>query len=219
MSIKPNRSHEMITRWDKQFSESDPEKWRRPSRFLVENIHLFKGVVGKGENGRKQTLALDIAAGPCRNGVFLVEQGFVVDAVDNSRTGLKMAADFAQDRGEAVVRNLNLIEADLDDFVIKPGIYDLIINFYYLNRGLLKGMAAGLKTGGYLVFETFTREHRGFKKTSNPNNYLGPNELLELVLGISDKRLFHILYYREGALFEEGLMRNAAQMIARKVAG
>ncbi len=217
MSIKPDKYQEVITRWDKQFAESDPEKWRRPSRFLVENIHLFKDVVGKGDSGRKQALALDIAAGPCRNGVFLVEEGFVVDAVDNSKTGLKMAADFAQERGEGVVSNLNLIEADLDDFVIKPDIYDLIINFYYLNRGLLEGMAAGLKTGGYLVFETFTRDHKGFKKTSNPNNYLGPNELLELVLGISDERLFHILYYREGALFEEGLMRSAAQLIARKV--
>lgn len=217
MSIKPDKSQEMITRWDKQFAASDPDKWRKPSRFLVENIHLFKGVMGKGDNGRKQALALDIAAGPCRNSVFLVEQGFVVDAVDNSRTGLKMAADFAQERGEGVVKNLNLIEADLDDFEIKPDNYDLIINFYYLNRVLLKGMAAGLKTGGYLVFESFTKDHRGFKKTSNPNNYLGSNELLELVMGISDKRLFHILYYREGALFEEGLMKNAAQLIARKI--
>ena len=215
MSIKPDNYQEKITRWDKQFSESDPKKWRKPSRFLVENIHLFKDVAGKDGSGRK--VALDIAAGPCRNGVFLVEEGFVVDAVDNSKTGLKMAADFAQERGEGVVSNLNLIEADLDDFAIKPDVYDLIINFYYLNRGLLKGMAAGLKTGGYLVFETFTRDHRGFKETSNPKNYLGPNELLELVLGITEKRLFHILYYREGALFQEGLMRSAAQLIARKL--
>ncbi|MBN1573007.1 MAG: class I SAM-dependent methyltransferase [Deltaproteobacteria bacterium] len=215
MSNENDVSLKEPTRWDKQFAQDDPEKWRRPSRLLAENIHLFGGGVVDDEGGRKW--ALDIACGPGRNSVFLAEHGFIVDAVDNSKTGIEMARAFAEERGEEVVENLNLIEADLGDFEIAPGRYDLIVNFYYLDRGLIPKMAAGLKEGGYLVFETFTREHGGFGEKSNPAHYLDPNEILGLVLNVSGGRKFKILYYREGSTFEEGLMRGAAQLIARRV--
>ncbi|MEJ2068120.1 MAG: class I SAM-dependent methyltransferase [Deltaproteobacteria bacterium] len=213
MSEKPDIDLDKATRWDKKFAADDPEKWRRPSRLLVDNIPLVGGIAVDGGKGR----ALDVASGPGRNSVYLAEHGFVVDAVDNSKTGLEMARSFALERGEEVAGNLNLIEADLDDFVIEPGAYDLIINFYYLNRGLISEMAAGLKAGGYLIFETFTKEHDGFNEGSNPSHYLNPNELLGLVLSVSGEKRFHILYYREGAHFEEGLMRSAAQLVARKI--
>lgn len=215
MSNKPDIARGKATRWDKQFAEDDPEKWRRPSRFLVKNIHLFGGAVVDNDGSKKR--ALDLASGPGRNSVYLAEHGFTVNAVDNSKTGLEMAREFARERGEEVAGNLNLIEADLDDFKIEPDGYDLIINFYYLNRDLIPEMAAGLKKSGYLVFETFTKEHGGFNEKSNPTHYLEPNELLKLVLKILDGKRFHILYYREGAHFEEGLMRSVAQLIARKL--
>jgi SAM-dependent methyltransferase len=161
--------------------------------------------------------ALDVACGPGRNSVFLAEHGFVVDAVDNSKTGIEMARAFAEERGEGVVENLNLVVADLADFTIAPDSYDLIVNFYYLDRGLIPKTAAGLKEGGYLVFETFTKEHAGFGEKSDPAHYLDTNELIRLVLDVPGEKRFQVLYYREGSTFEEGLMRSAAQLIARRI--
>jgi SAM-dependent methyltransferase len=202
------------TRWDKRYAGEDPEKWKRPSRLLAENIHIFGG---GAEGGGGRVRALDVACGPGRNSVFLAEHGFVVDAVDNSKTGIEMARAFAEERGEGVVENLNLVVADLADFTIAPDSYDLIVNFYYLDRGLIPKTAAGLKEGGYLVFETFTKEHAGFGEKSDPAHYLDTNELIRLVLDVPGEKRFQVLYYREGSTFEEGLMRSAAQLIARRI--
>ncbi len=215
MSNENDLSRKEPTRWDKRYAGEDPEKWKRPSRLLADNIHLFGGGALDDEGGKKR--ALDIASGPGRNSVFLAEHGFKVDAVDSSKAGIEMARAFAEERGEGVKKNLNLIEADLTDFTIAPDRYDLIVNFYYLDRGLIPQMEAGLKGGGYLVFETFTKEHGGFGAGSDPSHYLDTNELLRLVLNVPGEKKFQVLYYREGATFEEGLMRSAAQLIARRV--
>ena len=108
--------------------------------------------------------ALDVASGPGRNAAFLARRGFIVDAVDNSREGLRMADRLMRGAlgGGDIRDRVNLIQADLTEYVVKSCRYDLVINFYYLDRGLLTGLIAGLKEGGYLVFETFTKNHLGY---------------------------------------------------------
>jgi hypothetical protein len=60
------------------------------------------------------------------------------------------------------------------------------------------------------VFETFTKNHRGFTARSNPDHYLDENELLDLC------RDMHVLYYREGTLTENRQVKTIAQVIAKK---
>jgi tellurite methyltransferase len=183
------------TRWDNRYPHEDPEVWRRPSRLLVEHVGALP--VGR---------ALDVACGPARNAVFLAERGFVVDAVDNSREGLGMARRFAADRGVSV----NLIFADLTRYAVRPETYDLVLNFFYLDRELMPALTGGLKAGGYLIFESFTTDNARFAPARDPRHFLGPNELLELARGL------RVLFYREGTVIEAGMVRATARLVARK---
>lgn len=189
------------TNWDKRFALEDPAVWSRPSVLLRDYIGLFP-------SGR----ALDVASGPGRNAAFLARRGFIVDAVDNSREGLRMADRLLRGSlgGGDIRDRVNLIQADLTEYVIRIGRYDLIVNFYYLDRGLVDSLIAGLKEGGYLVFETFTKNHIGYTSRSNPDHYLDENELLGLC------RDLHIVFYREGTVIENRQVKAVAQMIARK---
>ncbi len=187
----------LSTKWDRRFSTGGAYIIKEPSPLLVENISIFPA-------GR----ALDIATGNGRNAVFLAERGFKVDAVDNSRVGLLLAKDLMKEKNVRV----NIIFADLEHYVIKPERYDLIVNFYYLNRVLFPDMTAGLKSGGYLVFESLTTDDAGFSEAKNPDYYLEPNELSEMV-SANDIR---ILFYTETEVSLGNTMRNVAQVIAQK---
>jgi len=152
--------------------------------------------------------ALDLAAGEGRNAVFLAQHGFKVDAVDISEIGLRKTQELA---GKRTVR-VHTILADLDTYQIKRGEYDLITNFYFLNRNIIPKMKRGLKKGGVVIFETYLLEHRRLHTggPKNPKYFLKPNEPLRLFKG------FRILVYREG-IFEEGGKRKAiASLIAQK---
>src|SRR5512136_2877808 len=119
-------------RWDRRYRRQGFALGEEPNPFLRKHIHLFP-------KGR----ALDLAAGEGRNAVFLARHGLDVDAVDISDLGLKKAQRLA---GRRQVR-VHTILADLDTYQIRKGQYDLITNFYFLNRNLIPKMKGGLKKG------------------------------------------------------------------------
>jgi len=127
---------------------------------------------------------LDIAAGNGRNAVFLAQQGFAVDAVDISDTGL------AQFTGKH--SGIHPICADLDDFDIPVRRYDLIINIKYLNRRLFPYIREGLTSGGILIFQTFLDSPEPAKDQPVCRDYLlRENELLHAFLSLK------VLMYKE----------------------
>jgi tellurite methyltransferase len=165
----------------------------RPAQFLVENLALLP-------RGR----ALDIAMGAGRNAVYLAGMGFTVAGVDISSESVAEAEKLARDQGVSIQTQV----ADLEkDYRIAPETYDLIICFNYLQRSLFPQIKAGLKSGGFLVYETFTVDQARFGKPSNPDFLLRPNELLNAF------REFHCLRYREGLL---EYRRFAAGIVAQK---
>jgi len=184
-------------RWDKRFNGKKFAFGKKANSFLRRHIALLP----KGK-------ALDLAAGEGRNAIFLAHHGFDVDAVDISDMGLRKARKLAKEMGVKI----NTLVADLDDYQIQKGQYDLITNFYFLNRRLIPKIKKGLKKSGMAIFETYILEHRKLhtKGPKNPKYFLEPNELLRLFKG------FRILFYREG-VFEEGGRRKAiASLIAQK---
>jgi tellurite methyltransferase len=184
-------------RWDQRFKGKKFAFGKEANSFLRKHIALLP----KGK-------ALDLAAGEGRNAVFLAQHGFKVDAVDISEIGLRKTQQLAKKR---MVR-VHTIFADLDTYQIKRGDYDLITNFYFLNRNIIPRMKRGLKKGGVVIFETYLLEHRRLHTGGprNPKYFLKPNEPLHLFKG------FRILVYREG-IFEEGRKRKAiASLIAQK---
>jgi tellurite methyltransferase len=184
-------------RWDQRFKGKKFALGKKAHSFLRSHIDLLP----KGK-------ALDLASGEGRNAVFLALQGFKVDAVDISEVGLRKTEELA---GKRMV-SVRSILADLDTYPIKRGAYDLITNFYFLNRNIIPRIKRGLKKGGVVIFETYLLEHRTLHASGpeNPKYFLKPNELLHLFKG------FRILFYREG-IFEEGGRRKAvASLIAQK---
>jgi SAM-dependent methyltransferase len=132
------------TAWDKTYSRDDYVFGKDPASFLEKQVDkLPKGKV------------LDIAVGEGRNAVYLAKRGFQVDGVDISVVGLRKAKKLASENGVRI----NTTNADLNKYKIKPGSYNVILNFYYLQRNLFPQIKAGLKKGGVVVFETHTTDH------------------------------------------------------------
>jgi SAM-dependent methyltransferase len=184
-------------RWNERFKEKKFALGKKANPFLRKHIDLLP----KGK-------ALDLAAGEGRNAVFLACHGFEVVAVDISEAGLSKARKLAK---EMNVR-IQTILADLDTYPIKKEDYDLIGNFYFLDRGLIPKIKRGLKKGGRVIFETYLLEQRdlGTKGPRNPKYFLKHNELLKLF-----KKL-RVLYYREGIFTENGRKKAVASLIAEK---
>lgn len=168
---------------------------RGPNKLLLELFHLLP----KGK-------ALDIACGEGRNAIFLAKNGYSVDAIDISGVAIERGKKAAEENNVKV----NFIRADLESHQIPAEIYDLIVNFNYLQRTVVPEIKKGLKNGGVVIFETFTLEQQAIGSPKNPDFLLKPNELLKLFEGI------HIFYYREG-VFEEERKKAIASLAGKKV--
>ncbi len=151
---------------------------------------------------------LDLAAGEGRNTIFLAEHGFDVEAMDISKVALSRARKLARAKGVRI----KTIAADLDTYAIPKERYELVIDFYFLDRGLIPRIKKSLNKGGMVVFETYTAEQKklGTGGPGQDKYVLKPNELLQLFRG------FHVLFYREGVFREGGKRRAIATLIAQK---
>jgi len=183
--------------WDEKHAGGHGED--APSPFLEE---ILGSPSWKIEPGR----ALDIATGKGRNAVFLATKGFRVDAMDISSVALEEAGKTAK----AKRLDINFIEADLDHADLPENAYDLIVNFNFLERGLVPKMKAALKPGGHIVFETYLIDQKELGHPRNPAYLLGHNELLDLFRG------FRVLCYREGRVFQEEKNSFRASLLAQK---
>ncbi|WP_095298385.1 class I SAM-dependent methyltransferase [Helicobacter sp. 12S02232-10] len=141
-------------KWDKRHSQDlMPET---PSDFLVK----FAGILPKGK-------VLDIACGNGRNAKFLAQNGFICECIDISQVALKRLLGL-----ERIIP----ICSDLDTYEIKPDAYTVILDFYFLDRRLFKGIKKGLKFGGVFLMETFVAD-KNFPTDICTDKILQPAEL------------------------------------------
>ncbi len=133
--------------------------------------------------------ALDIACGTGENALYLAQQGFHVDALDISEVALRQAQRQARARGLPV----HFIVCDAVTFSYPPNTYDLVLNFYFLERRIFPLIARTLKPGGLLIFETFNWRHRRVRPEANPAHLLRPGELGQAFTDLG----FHILTHKE----------------------
>lgn len=135
-----------------------------PSSFLVEHFDLLP-----------RGLALDLAMGDGRNAIYLATRGYDVDGVDVDPARVANARTAARRLGSpirAVVGNL-----EDGDYIIPPSTYDLIVVFNYLHRPLFDAIREGVKPGGAVVYQTYTRDQAQYGKPTNPEYLLKPGEL------------------------------------------
>ena len=180
--------------WDKRYDqESDVSK--EPSLFLKQQVHeLPRG------------MALDLAMGTGRNAIFLTENGYVVDGIDSSEVAVEKVRSFAQRESLPI----NAKQADLTNYQIVENTYDVILNFYFLERSLFPHIMKGLKQGGMLLFETYTIEQPEYGRPHDPAYLLKPNELLQSFMEL------HIIYYHERIDKQKGGTKAIASLLAQK---
>jgi SAM-dependent methyltransferase len=150
--------------------------------------------------------ALDLACGKGRNALYLAECGFEVVAMDISTVALE------EGRRRAEEKNLRIVweQSDLEQVQLASAAFDLIVNFNYLQRTLIPQMKAALKSGGYIIIESYLIDQRTIGQPKNRDYLLGHNELLGWF------RDFRLLSYREGRFTEGSESSFRAGIFARK---
>jgi SAM-dependent methyltransferase len=141
--------------WDERYRGEAFAFGTTPNEFLVSQAHYLKPglralVPGDGEG---------------RNGVWLAEQGLIVDTVDVSPLGVAKARTLAQGRGVEI----NATLADLLTWAWPRNAYDIVvalyIHFFDSDRPRLhRAMLDALKPGGNLILEAFRPEQLELQK-------------------------------------------------------
>ena len=139
-----------------------------PSKWVVEHAPLI----------RKGGRVLDLACGSGRHAVWLAGQGYRVDAVDRDAQALAGMQGIPNvDVSISDIETGNWPAADQRYSGVYNGIYDGIVVSRYLFRPLLSTLAAMLKPGGVLIYETFMLGNERYGRPSNPDYLLQPDEL------------------------------------------
>jgi SAM-dependent methyltransferase len=152
--------------------------------------------------------ALDLACGRGANALWLAERGLDVSAWDFSSNAIQRL------REDAAARGLH-IDARVRDVVAEPPPadgFDLILVSHFLERALCRSIAAALRPGGLLCYQTFGPWVPGAAGPSSPDFRLDSNELLALFKALT------ICSYREaGELADaDDPLRGQALLVARR---
>jgi SAM-dependent methyltransferase len=135
--------------------------------------------------------ALDVACGTGGHSLLLSARGQHVIAVDWSREGLEVLEARALAEGIPIRRissaeqivnrhhgGIDLVQADLEQLQLPENTFELILCVQYLQRSLFPELERALRSGGFLLFETFTRAQLEFNGgPRNPEYLLGSGEL------------------------------------------
>ncbi|WP_433632917.1 class I SAM-dependent methyltransferase [Halomicrococcus sp. NG-SE-24] len=190
-----------MTSWDDRFRDGNYPQDPDPSPVLHRYIEMFP-------EGR----ALDIATGTGRNAVFLAEQGYTVDAIDQSREGLRIARQNASQR--SVEENCTWIQADATEFGYPENEYDAITISYFRTLDRLPDIKAALKPNGVLFYQHHLRSTEPADIGPSTDRYrFASNELLHACLDLT------VLYYEEGTETVDDRTAARALIVARNSTG
>lgn len=181
-------------RWEARYTQAHGAGGDAPSEFLVTHADRLRGRI------------LDIAAGAGRNALFLAWRGNLVEAIDISLAGLRLAQAAAQAEG----LHLIAVQADLESFPLPIERYDAVINIRYLQRSLFVPMQHAVKPGGIVLVETFLIDQQRIGHPRNPDFLLQRGELR------SAFSHFELLVYEEGWLPSASQPAYLARMLARR---
>ena len=131
---------ELRLKWDGRYADAVGEGV--PIEVLVDNAHLLPA----------SGLALDLACGLGGNALFMARRGLQTTAWDLSPVAianLQSAAGGLPIRAE--VRDVTVLPPS-------PGQFDVVCVGHFLDRELCPHIAAALRPGGLVFYQTFARE-------------------------------------------------------------
>jgi tellurite methyltransferase len=124
--------------------------------------------------------ALDLAGGLGQNGLWLAAQGYTVDIMEISRVALRRAR---REMAARNLRNVNLLQADLEDILLEEEQYDLICIFRYLKKEMMPLICAGTAVGGRVIYETYNINYLDVVPEFNTDFLAMPGQLTEFFPG------------------------------------
>lgn len=170
-----------------------------PNPLLVRFSHLFETEGSEGP-------VLDLACGSGENGLFLAGLGLPVVLADRSAESLGTARKSAEEQGLAA----EFWEVDLETGAnpLQEEHYRAVLVFRYLHRPLIPSLRRAVRTGGIVIYETFTSEQPKYGKPHSPEFLLQPGELAGWFQD------WQIIHQFEGVLQDPP--RAVAQIVCRK---
>ena len=183
------------TRWNARYGGAGPRG--DPARVLTDYAHLLPAA----------GTALDLACGLGSNALYLAARGLEVAAWDIAATAIeRLRADAGNLPVHAAVRDVTAAPPP-------PGAFDVVVVARYLDRELCSAIAASLRPGGLLYYQTFVRDKAGDRGPSNPDFLLADNELLRLFADLRVRA-----YREEGRLGDTSRgFRDEAMLVAQRM--
>lgn len=187
--------------WDERFRRGEYPTDPDPHPVLERYLPTFP-------DGR----ALDVATGTGRNAVRLAEAGYHVDAVDQSREGLKITRRNA--RAAGVADRVSPIQADIPTYTFPEATYAVVTVSFYRVVDRLPDVVDSLVEGGCLFVQHHLRTTDDVDGGPSTDRYrFAANELLRAGLGLT------VLHYDERTNSDGGTRTATAQLVARNSTG
>jgi tellurite methyltransferase len=187
---------ERTARWDERYRRGEETYDYAPSPPLPNAIA-----------SEPPGIALDLACGAGRHAIHLAERGWHVVAVDASAEGIAMLAREAAKRGVAERIDARVADLTAATDALAPDGYDLVCDFYFLERALFERIRSAVRPGGLFAAAIHV------ESPDAPHSFLlRPGELEALVNGWG----WEILHAREGGSGEEGHRHATAELVARR---
>ncbi|NKE36145.1 class I SAM-dependent methyltransferase [Natronococcus sp. JC468] len=187
------------SRWNEKYDNPEFELPEDPIPELERRIETLP-------DGR----ALDVATGTGRNALYLAGQGYDVDAVDVSDEALELA------RKRATERNVDVdwIRADLAEFELESGAYDVITVSFFAALEHLPELKEALAPDGVLIYEHHLRSTDDVEIGPSSDRYrYRSNDLLRACLDLT------ILHYEERVRTVTDGSAAVATVVARNSSG
>jgi SAM-dependent methyltransferase len=195
-----------LLRWNTRYATADYVFGEAPNAFLRDHAQ-----------GLTPSVALCVADGEGRNGVWLAEQGWDVLSLDFSDVAQRKAADLATRRGVA----LRLEQADVHLWDYPAAKFDLVADIFSQfstpDERALKwsGMLRALRPGGTLILQGYTPDQL-IHRTGGPSEVA--NLYTEALLRDAFEGLNILLIDEAEAVLDEGAGHSGVSAVIGLVA-
>ena len=152
---------DLRTKWNQRYA--GPQRSPQPAFVLSEHQHLLPA----------SGLALDLACGLGGNALALAAHGLDTHAWDISDQALMHLQRFAEDRQ----LHITTLERDCETQPPEPDRFDIIVVSHFLHRPSAAALAAALRLGGLLFYQTWSHAKVSDNGPANPDFRLADNEL------------------------------------------
>ena len=187
---------DLQTKWNRRYAGPQPPP--QPAFVLSEYKHLLP------PSGR----ALDLACGLGGNALALAAHGLDTQGWDISGQALRHLRAFAEDRQ----LRITTLERDCETQPPEPDRFDVIVVSHFLHRPSAPALAAALRPGGWLFYQTWLRTRTNHPGPANPAFRLQHRELPALFADL------HIHVYRESPETDDAPQdfRSQALLVAQR---